>query len=153
MEEYVKNFKNDELVGFIKGLEYYHFNKETFNLEFIEILKNKLNDNILPFEIATDELFIKSDTSVHISEKEELIKLNQVLEREVNLLKSLILINNLNLNIPDMLSKNYFINMCNEDNVKQIIKDEKEYNKQETLHTLIIKINVNMPYFRILERG
>ena len=132
MDEFVKNFKNDELVGFIKGLEYYHDNKDTITLESIETLKKNLINNIPEI----DQFQINSE------EIARLTKLNEVLEREVNLLKSLILINNLNLNIPDMIRKNNFMNMCNEENVKQIIKDEKEYNKQETLHTLIIKINV-----------
>jgi hypothetical protein len=142
MDEIIRNLKNDELSGFIKGIEYYHSNKETINIESIETLKNKSTDRNNSFEIFSHEIFIKSETCVYNNEIMELRKLNEILEREVNLLKSLILINNLNLNIPDMLSKNYFINMCNEDNVKQIIKDEKEYNKQETLQTLIIKINV-----------
>jgi hypothetical protein len=53
-------------------------------------INNKINDN--PSTIIFEN-FVK--------ENNELKRLNEILEREINLLKSLILINNLNLNTSD----------------------------------------------------
>ena len=130
----------NEYSGFIKGMKYFQKNILYLNEESVENIIEKLKINY-KLEITSLEMSIEGNQ--YINETLELKKLNEVLEREVNLLKSLILINNLNLSNPDLLcNKNYFINMCDDDNVKEIINNERLFNKQDTLHTLIIKINV-----------
>ncbi len=83
-------------------------------------------------------------------ENSELGNLNEILEREINLLKSLILINNLNStnnNERDndqrqYYKKNYFIEMCNGNNLQELVQDDVLFKKHKTLHTLMIKIKV-----------
>jgi len=80
----------------------------------------------------------------------ELGKLNEILEREINLLKSLILINNLNStnnmerenDQRQYYNKNYFIEMCNDNNLQELVKEDGLFKKHKTLHTLMIKIKV-----------
>jgi hypothetical protein len=89
-------------------------------------------------------------------ENSDLSKLNEILEREINLLKSLILINNLdtaNSTEKDdeqrlFYNNNYFIEMCNDNNLQELVKDEGSFKKHKTLHTLMIKIKVI--YYTIL---
>lgn len=80
----------------------------------------------------------------------ELGKLNEILEREINLLKSLILINNLNSTNNNerendqrqYYNKNYVIEMCNDNNLQELVQDDGLFKKHKTLHTLMIKIKV-----------
>jgi hypothetical protein len=113
-------------------------------------LLNQVEEVKLEF-LACSEVLDINKNYVHLEEYEnikkehfELIKLNEILEREMNLLKSLILINNLNLNSSDskaLFHDNYFLEMCDEGNLQQIIKDDKKFEKQENLNVLTLKIN------------
>ena len=88
-------------------------------------------------------------------ENSELGQLNEILEREINLLKSLILINNLdtaNSSEKDnehrlFYNNNYFIEMCNDNNLQELVKDEGSFKKHKTLHTLMVKIKVNKYFY------
>jgi hypothetical protein len=164
MEDEIANLPKTDHIGFLKGLEFYHKYINKIDSSTISTIKESLilNDESSSYNNSQDDTTVKLHEAIfeisHSQEiyfpsskeyidlskdNSELKRLNEVLEREVNLLKSLILINNLNLKSHDTLSKrNYFVDMCNEDNVREIIQNDKLYQKQETLHTLIIKINV-----------
>ena len=107
--------------------------------------------------MASITLFTSSfDNSAYIGNEtqweakySELGKLNEILEREINLLKSLILINNLNSTNNERendqrqnYNKNYFIEMCNDNNLQELGKDDGLFKKHKTLHTLMMKIKV-----------
>lgn len=85
-------------------------------------------------------------------ENSQLGKLNEILEREINLLKSLILINNLNstnnnerdYDQRQYYNKNYFIEMCNDNNLQELVQDDGLFRKHKTLHMLMIKIKVKL---------
>ena len=69
--------------------------------QIVNCLEFTINNNIQVKinSLTTSENFIKQNS--------ELKKLNDILEREINLLKSLILINNLNLNTSDSKTCNF----------------------------------------------
>jgi hypothetical protein len=158
MEEELTTIQKSDYTGFLKGLEFYHKYINQVDFATIQSIKESLiissfDSQEVQTETSERENEIANPINLQllspneyidlVKDNNELKNLNEILEREVNLLKSLILINNLNLNSKDIFSKsNYFIDMCNEENVKEVIHDDKLFNKQKTLHTLIIKINV-----------
>ena len=116
-----------------------------------ERIENVIELNfILSDEIKIEENKINLENLKE--ENSELGKLNEILEREINLLKSLILINNLNStnnnerenNQRQYYNKNYFIEMCNNNNLQELVQDEGLFRKHKTLHMLMIKIKVKI---------
>lgn len=118
---------------------------------------NKLNkiENVIAIDFLLNEENNKLEESKknfqNLKEENfELGKLNEILEREINLLKSLLLINNLNNTNTNTdrddqrqyYNKNYFIDMCNDNNLQELVQDDVLFKKHKTLHTLMIKIKV-----------
>ena len=116
--------------------------ENVIELNFILSDESKIEENKINLENLKEE-------------NSELGKLNEILEREINLLKSLILINNLNStnnnerenNQRQYYNKNYFIEMCNNNNLQELVKDEGLFRKHKTLHMLMIKIKVKFNLF------
>jgi hypothetical protein len=166
----LENYDNTFLTGFL----YYHENLSLINDDLIETIrkyfsekKEENNLKTINTVINTQTLFCSEIKMEYISNNQplqeenfELKKLNEILEKEVNLLKSLILINNLNLNSENNMCKhnlnniniinilvnhsNYFVDICDKQNIDSLVNNDIEYKKQETLHTLMIKINVRL---------
>lgn len=107
------------------------------DLNFILTNENKIEENKKNLEN------LKEDNV-------DLGKLNEILEREINLLKSLILINNLNStnnsekenDQRQNSNKNYSLEMCNDNNLQELVQDDGLFKKHKTLHILMIKIKV-----------
>ena len=125
---------------------------KVFNLETIGYeIENCSGFSIIP---PPGPLFVSSPSHDIIKRNSELKKLNDILEREINLLKSLILINNLNLNTTESKSRknfyifhlvyneNYIVEMSSENNLKQVINDDRLFKTQEIFHIMQLKINV-----------
>lgn len=122
IEELSLNKDNSYILGLSQGillfLERNEISSSVENCENVkEILKNNLNnfqkEQIIANSVENYEFeFLCEETpkidleqfDTYKIENEELKKLNEILEREINLLKSLILINNLNLNSSDSKS-------------------------------------------------
>jgi len=80
-------------------------------------------------------------------QNKKLKRINLVLEKEVNLLKSLILINNLNLTSFEshdnsLYKGNHFVDMCNQEKINMVVDDNKMFKITSVLHSLISKIKV-----------
>jgi len=128
---------------------------------------DKVNNPVSPFiepKKETDILVKESNNSLDFmnlnmfnqetqQENKNLKIVNQVLEKEVSLLKSLILINNLNLtsfeshdhssyNNNSIYKNNYFVDMCNQEKINKIVDDDQMHKITSVLHSLIIKIKV-----------
>jgi len=116
-------------------------------------------ENVIELNFILSDESKKEENKINLEnlkeENSELGKLNEILEREINLLKSLILINNLNStnnnerenNQRQYYNKNYFIEMCNNNNLQELVQDEGLFRKHKTLHMLMIKIKVKFNLF------
>jgi hypothetical protein len=122
------------------------------NVIEINLLKSDDKEIIIcNIENLQEKNIILNNQNTNLKEENsDLGQLNEILEREINLLKSLILINNLDTaNCSEkeneqrlFYNNNYFIEMCNDNNLQELVKDESSFKKHKTLHTLMIKIKV-----------
>lgn len=142
--DYLSIYENTEK----KLKNIYAENINTKNIFALKIIDKEIDFNILN---SDDNLIEEKKIQFEnlTEENSELGKLNEILEREINLLKSLILINNLNSTNNERendqrqnYNKNYFIEMCNDNNLQELGKDDGLFKKHKTLHTLMMKIKV-----------
>jgi hypothetical protein len=99
----INNFKNQLFVENIQSLNIFPDISEPLSTSNFEI-ESKVQFSLYCDSINKIEEQILNSNSIienYFKENTELKQLNDILEREINLLKSLILINNLNLNTSD----------------------------------------------------
>lgn len=128
-----------------------------YNFIYQSTLDQLLRLKSEPYSITKESIeYVSSLNDELYSTKEILDKQIEFLQKEVNLLKSLNLINNLNINTEDdnsnFLKSNYFINITKEENLSTIISNNTLFNNYETLHQTLIKIKVNHYLFSSLEK-
>ncbi len=110
--EIVKAFEKEDYYGIVnqhvdKDLNYTELNFEKSPRKFSFCAVSRISE----FSIECSKSEINHPTSHILKENFELKKLNEILEREINLLKSLLLINNLNLNTTDSKTRNKSFNL------------------------------------------
>jgi len=147
-----ENEKDSKLILLKDSNENNPQNKKTEELLVLKKIENVIDLNFILSDGNKNEENKKNLEKLKEVKEEnlELGKLNEILEREINLLKSLILINNLNSTNNNerendqrqYYNKNYFIEMCNDNNLQELVQDDGLFKKHKTLHMLMIKIKV-----------
>lgn len=123
----ITNILNDTAAHQIKE------NQSHINREFV-----KTNSTLNLLSVTNNQAFS--------TENKKLKKKNQTLEKEVNLLKSLILINNLNLNSFENNKANYksdfFIAMCKQEKIDKIVNSGELYRNNTVYNNLTTMVKI-----------